>query len=326
MVGRSQGSGCCPTLTSAPFRSGPPTSQTRATVAATSSGSYGRPPGRFAASGSDESSPYSATVASSIAGARRVGRHRDGVHAGAGQVGGQAAHQAEDRVLDGGVRREVEEPLAGGGRGDGDEPAAGRVRPAQQVRYDGGRGVPDAEHVGLPEGVEVGRWRLPERTPAGDHGRGGDADVEPAEGVDGVLCGAQHRVRVADVGHEGGDRVARQCLQVGARGEGVVDAGQAVGITEAAVDRDHPHPPVGEGAHGRGADPAGGAGHEGDPVVGQRGTPSVRVKPSGTRTSSRVRSWIEEWPVPSSAESMPPRRMSSTFSTPAWPLAASPHR
>ena len=29
---------------------------------------------------------------------------------------------------------------------------------------------------------------------------------------------------------------------------------------------------------------------------------------------------------PSTAESMPPRRMSSTFSTPAWPLAARPHR
>ncbi len=287
MVGRSQGSGCCPTLTSAPFRSGPPSSQTRATVAATSSGSYGRPPGRSAASGSDESSPYSATGRIEHRGARRVGRHRDGVHAGAGQVGGQAAHQAEDRVLDGGVRREVEEPLAGGGRGDGDEPAAGRVRPAQQVRYDGGRGVPDAEHVGPPEGVEVGRRRLPERAPAGDHGRRGDADVEPTEGVDGVPRGGPHRVRVADVGHEGGDGVARERLQVCARGEGVVDTCQAVGLTEAAVDRDDAQPAVGEGAHGRGADPAGGAGHEGDPVVGQRGTPSVRVKPSGTRMSSR---------------------------------------
>src|SRR6185436_8855272 len=145
-------------------------------------------------------------------------------------------------------------------------------------------------------------------------------------GLDGVLRGTLHRGRVADVGDVDGDGVARQRLQVCAGGEGVVDTGQAVGVTEAAVERDDAHPALGEGAHGRGADPAGGAGHEGDPVVGQRGTPSVRVKPSGTRTSSRVRSWIEEWPIPSSAESMPPRRMSSTFSTPAWPLAASPHR
>jgi S-(hydroxymethyl)glutathione dehydrogenase/alcohol dehydrogenase len=54
--------------------------------------------------------------------------------------------------------------------------------------------------------------------------------------------------------------------------------------------------------------------------------PSPRSKPGGTSTSSRVSSEVEQRRRPSSAESIPARRMSSTFSTPAWPAAANPHR
>ena len=54
--------------------------------------------------------------------------------------------------------------------------------------------------------------------------------------------------------------------------------------------------------------------------------PSVRVKPSGTSTSSRLRSWTDARPRPIKAESIPPCRMSSTFSTPGGPAAARPHR
>jgi len=50
------------------------------------------------------------------------------------------------------------------------------------------------------------------------------------------------------------------------------------------------------------------------------------VKPGGTSTSSGLRSWTDARPSPSSAESIPPRRMSKTFLTPADPFAASPHR
>ena len=46
-------------------------------------------------------------------------------------------------------------------------------------------------------------------------------------------------------------------------------------------------------------------------------TPRARVKPGGIRMSSGVRSWTEALPSPIRAESMPPRRISSTFSTPA---------
>ena len=56
------------------------------------------------------------------------------------------------------------------------------------------------------------------------------------------------------------------------------------------------------------------------------GRPRVGVNPSGMTRSSGVRSWMSPWPMPRRAESIPPRRRSSTFSTPAWPLAASPHR
>jgi len=56
------------------------------------------------------------------------------------------------------------------------------------------------------------------------------------------------------------------------------------------------------------------------------GTPSRRSNPGGMIRSSGVRSRIEERPRPSSVESMPLRRISSTFSTPVWPLAANPHR
>ncbi len=52
-------------------------------------------------------------------------------------------------------------------------------------------------------------------------------------------------------------------------------------------------------------------------VPGAEGAPRVRVKPAGTRMSSGLRSWIEACPSPMSAESTPPRRTSSTFSTPA---------
>ena len=48
--------------------------------------------------------------------------------------------------------------------------------------------------------------------------------------------------------------------------------------------------------------------------------------PAGRGGPPGARSRTEAWPRPSSAESMPLRRMSSTFSTPAWPLAARPHR
>ena len=57
-----------------------------------------------------------------------------------------------------------------------------------------------------------------------------------------------------------------------------------------------------------------------------RHIPRSRRKPSGMTRSAGVRSCTEDWPSPSSAESMPPRRMSRTFSTPACPLAARPHR
>ena len=61
------------------------------------------------------------------------------------------------------------------------------------------------------------------------------------------------------------------------------------------------------------------------PVAGEA-APSVRVKPSGTSTSSRLRSCTDARPRPIKAESIPPCRMSSTFSTPGCPAAARPHR
>ncbi len=47
------------------------------------------------------------------------------------------------------------------------------------------------------------------------------------------------------------------------------------------------------------------------------GTPSARVNPGGTRMSPATRSWTDARPRPINAESMPPRKTSSTFSTPA---------
>ena len=50
---------------------------------------------------------------------------------------------------------------------------------------------------------------------------------------------------------------------------------------------------------------------------GRRGTPERAVEAVRARAGARAsRSWIEESPMPSSAESMPPRRTSRTFSTP----------
>jgi mycofactocin system glycosyltransferase len=51
-----------------------------------------------------------------------------------------------------------------------------------------------------------------------------------------------------------------------------------------------------------------------------------RLNSAGTMMSSEDSSWIEDRPSASSAESMPPRRTSKTFFTPAEPFAASPHR
>jgi len=56
------------------------------------------------------------------------------------------------------------------------------------------------------------------------------------------------------------------------------------------------------------------------------GSPRRRANPGGITMSPGVSSWIEECPRASSTESIPVRMMSSTFSTPAWPLAARPHR
>jgi hypothetical protein len=53
------------------------------------------------------------------------------------------------------------------------------------------------------------------------------------------------------------------------------------------------------------------------------GTPSARASPGGASRSSGVDSRTEERPRLSRPESRP-LRMSSTFSTPTWPLAASP--
>ena len=54
--------------------------------------------------------------------------------------------------------------------------------------------------------------------------------------------------------------------------------------------------------------------------------PRTRGQLAGTTTSSGRRSPTSRWPNPRTAESMPLRRMSSTFSTPACPFAARPHR
>ena len=54
--------------------------------------------------------------------------------------------------------------------------------------------------------------------------------------------------------------------------------------------------------------------------------PRCRLKPSGITRSSRCSWWMDACPSPSSADSMPLRMMSSTFSTPACPLAARPQR
>ena len=54
--------------------------------------------------------------------------------------------------------------------------------------------------------------------------------------------------------------------------------------------------------------------------------PRWRLNPSGMTRSSRWSWWIDACPSPRSADSMPPRMMSSTFSTPACPLAARPQR
>ena len=53
---------------------------------------------------------------------------------------------------------------------------------------------------------------------------------------------------------------------------------------------------------------------------------AARSNPGGTMTSSGTRSWIDERPRPSSASSMPLRRICSTLVTPACPPAAMPHR
>src|SRR5215469_936295 len=58
----------------------------------------------------------------------------------------------------------------------------------------------------------------------------------------------------------------------------------------------------------------------------QCGAPGSRTKPGGMMRSSSVSSCTEDLPSPSRAESTPFLKISSTFSTPAWPLAASPHR
>src|SRR5688572_16435324 len=49
------------------------------------------------------------------------------------------------------------------------------------------------------------------------------------------------------------------------------------------------------------------------------GAPRRRVKPDGTRMSDGTSSLTEPRPRASNAESIPVRRMSRTFSTPAWP-------
>ena len=54
--------------------------------------------------------------------------------------------------------------------------------------------------------------------------------------------------------------------------------------------------------------------------------PRTRVNPSGMTRSDGRRSWADVCPRPSIADSKPLRMRSSTFSTPAWPLAARPQR
>src|SRR5579871_3843928 len=54
--------------------------------------------------------------------------------------------------------------------------------------------------------------------------------------------------------------------------------------------------------------------------------PSRLVNPGGMTRSSGDSSLIDEWPRPRRQASMPDRIRSSTFSTPAWPFAARPHR
>ena len=57
---------------------------------------------------------------------------------------------------------------------------------------------------------------------------------------------------------------------------------------------------------------------------GRGGCPKAKL--GGTSTSSATRSWIEARPKPASVSSIPARRMSRTFFTPASPLAARPQR
>jgi hypothetical protein len=60
--------------------------------------------------------------------------------------------------------------------------------------------------------------------------------------------------------------------------------------------------------------------------LGPGPSPSRSKKPSGTTRSSALSSSTELLPRPSTAESSPLRSRSRTFSTPACPFAASPHR
>ena len=96
------------------------------------------------------------------------------------------------------------------------------------------------------------------------------------------------------------------------------------GIVGALVDGEHRPALRGEDADGRRANAAGGTGDQRDSGCHQ--APNVRLNPGGITMSPGVRSPAEDRPRPSRAESMPPRMMSSTFSTPAWPFAARPHR
>ena len=209
------------------------------------------------------------------------GRDRDRGDPGADQVGGQALHEPDDRVLGGVVAPPGGTvPWCPAAEATATNRQPRRVGPGEHRGHGGGRGVPDPAGVDVPEVVEVRVRGLPQRRPAGDHGGGGDDGVEPAQ----PLEACRPPPRRAPGGRGRRRRPGRTCV-----------GGQLGRPRGSDVERDD-GVPVGDQARDRGAaDAARGAGDQGGPHEQRSLRPSRRAgrSPSSAwrRSGRRGRRW-----------------------------------
>ena len=199
-------------------------------------------------------------------GVGRPGRDHHRREPGADQVGGEPPHDADDGVLAGDVRGELDEPALAGRGGDRDEAALARGRPGEHDRHGDRRGVPRALDVDVEQGLEVLVGRLPLGEPTDDDARSRDDGVEPAEPHE---RGVDRRLECLAVAHVALDRHHLLGMRLGqpvellAVGHRVADARRHQPAA-ADVEGGHRPPLAAELCHGRRADAAGGAGDQRD--------------------------------------------------------------